>query len=59
VHLYVVKEQTEVIFNTEDILVFDVREDSSERRGAWFGKWIGAVRPSLKWETEFLGKEES
>ena len=59
VHLYVVKEQTEVIYNTEDILVFDVREDISERRGAWFGKWIGAVRPNLKWETEFLGKEES
>lgn len=59
VHLYVVKEQTEVIYNTEDILVFDVQEDTSERRSAWFGKWIGAVRPNLKWETEFLGKEES
>ena len=46
-------------YNTDDILVFDVQEDSSERRGAWFGKWIGAVRPNLKWETEFLGKEGS
>ena len=59
VHLYVIKEQTEVVYQTDDILVFDVQEDSSERRGAWFGKWIGAVRPNLKWETEFLGKEGS
>ena len=56
VHLYVVKDRSEVIYNTADILVFDVR-DLSERRGAWFGKWIGAVRPNLKWETDFLGKE--
>ena len=54
VHLYVVRNQSEVIYNTEDILVFDVR-DLSERRGAWYSKWIGAVRPHLKWETEFLG----
>lgn len=54
VHLYVVRDQSQVIYNIEDILVFDV-QDVAERRGTWFGKWIGAVRPNLKWETDFLG----
>lgn len=58
VHLYVIRSQTEVLYDTEDILIFNVR-DASERRSAWYGKWIGAVRPNLKWETEFLGKERS
>ncbi len=55
VHLYVVRNQTEVIYNTEDILVFDV-QDASHRRGAWYGKWIGAVRPNLEWQTELLAE---
>ncbi len=58
VQLCVVKDEHEIIFNIEDVLVFDV-QDTPERRGAWFGKWIGAVRPNLKWETEFLGEERS
>jgi lipopolysaccharide transport system ATP-binding protein len=52
VHLYVVKDQSVVIFGIEDILVFDV-EETSERSG-WYGKWVGAVRPSLAWQTELL-----
>ncbi len=54
VDLYVVRNQSEVIYKVEDILVFEV-QDTSERRGVWYGKWIGAVRPNLRWETEFLG----
>ncbi len=56
VHLYIVKNQTEVIYKLEDVLVFDV-EDSARERGAWFGKWQGAVRPNLPWRTEILRKE--
>src|SRR5688572_29746287 len=56
VHLYIVKNQTEVVYQLEDVLVFDV-EDSARDRGAWFGKWQGAVRPNLPWRTELLSKE--
>lgn len=54
VHLYVVKDQTQVIYDIDDILVFDV-EEASERSG-WYGKWIGAVRPNLDWQTELLSE---
>jgi lipopolysaccharide transport system ATP-binding protein len=53
VHLYVVKDQSTVIFDTDDVLVFDV-EDRFEQRAGWYGKWIGAVRPSLQWKTELI-----
>jgi lipopolysaccharide transport system ATP-binding protein len=53
VHLYVVKDQTLVIYDIDDILVFDV-EEASERASGWYGKWIGAVRPNLAWQTELL-----
>jgi len=53
VHLYVVKDQTLVIYDLDDILVFDV-EEASERRSGWYGKWVGAVRPNLEWQTEMI-----
>jgi lipopolysaccharide transport system ATP-binding protein len=53
VHLYVIQDQSRPIFDLDDILVFDV-EETSERRGGWFGKWIGAVRPNLEWQTEMI-----
>jgi len=57
VHLYVIKDQSVTIYDNDDILVFDV-EDSFEARTGWYGKWMGAVRPNLKWETEFLEEGE-
>jgi len=48
--LLVVKDQGVVIYRHDDILVFDVADDP-DRRGAWFGKWTGAIRPNLRWET--------
>ena len=32
-----------------DIDVHDI-----ERNGSWYGKWIGAVRPQLKWTLEMI-----
>ena len=52
--LLVVEDQGIVIFSMDDALVFNV-VDSVERRGDWHGKWEGAVRPDLEWETEYLG----
>lgn len=55
VNLYIIKDQVEVIYKLDDALIFDV-EDSVRGRGAWYGKWIGAVRPNLPWETELLSE---
>jgi len=55
--LLVVKDQGVVIFSLDDALVFNVL-DSVERRGDWHGKWEGAVRPDLDWQTEYLGKKD-
>lgn len=55
VHLYVVKDESVVIYDIDDILVFEV-EDASEQRSGWYGKWIGAVRPNLDWQTELLAE---
>jgi len=53
--LLVVKDQGTVVFSIEDALVFNIL-DAVERRGEWHGKWEGAVRPDLVWETEYLGE---
>jgi lipopolysaccharide transport system ATP-binding protein len=53
VMMIVVKNQAEVLFSMKDALVFDVL-DSTGRRGEWHGQWEGAVRPDLKWETQYL-----
>jgi lipopolysaccharide transport system ATP-binding protein len=51
VHLQVVEDQARTLFMLDDALVFEVA-DSDELRGAWHGKWPGAVRPLLEWTTE-------
>jgi len=53
VELLVVQDDANVIFRKEDALVFAV-QDTGQQRGAWFGDWAGAVRPILRWTTEFL-----
>ncbi len=45
IRLFFVKDRGPVIFSIEDILTFEVVDEP--RTGSWFGKWIGAVRPSL------------
>ena len=45
VTLYFVKDFATVIFKIDDILMFEVTDEP--RNGAWFGKWVGAVRPKL------------
>lgn len=53
IELLVVQDETNLVYKHNDILVFDIR-DSIEDRGAWYGKWGGAVRPHLKWKTELI-----
>lgn len=44
-----------MIYRHEDILVFNVLDDGSDR-GTYHGKWPGVVRPILDWQTELLLK---
>jgi lipopolysaccharide transport system ATP-binding protein len=53
VQLDIRRNQKELLFHSDDILVFDVL-DAVEERTAWFGKWIGAVRPPLEWRTGMI-----
>jgi lipopolysaccharide transport system ATP-binding protein len=53
VQLYVVKDQSIVLYRHDDILTFIVN-DTVERQTGWYGKWIGAVRPALTWKTELV-----
>jgi lipopolysaccharide transport system ATP-binding protein len=41
------------IHREQELLIFDV-EDVLELRGEWWGKWQGAIRPSLPWRTELV-----
>ncbi len=53
IQLDIRKNQKELVFHRDDILVFDVL-DAVEERTAWFGKWIGAVRPTFEWQTGLI-----
>jgi lipopolysaccharide transport system ATP-binding protein len=46
----------ELVYCHDDVLVFDVR-DTTEGRDAWYGKWVGAIRPVLEWQTARMDGE--
>ena len=48
----------ESAFWLDDAVTFDVLDDV-ERRGSWYGKWEGAVRPRLDWHTETITESGS
>ena len=43
-------EEGRVLFDQSGVISFKVEE--SDRRGPWHGKWLGVVRPVLKWEVK-------
>ncbi|MDP8910296.1 MAG: ABC transporter ATP-binding protein [Chloroflexota bacterium] len=53
IELLVVEDSARVVHRMDDVLVFEVR-DAAEDRAGWYGRWPGAVRPRLAWETEHL-----
>jgi homopolymeric O-antigen transport system ATP-binding protein len=57
IRLLAVKDQASVILDLQNLAVFEVHD--VERPILWFGKLIGAVRPKLKWTTEYLGDASS
>jgi lipopolysaccharide transport system ATP-binding protein len=52
VALYISKDGKTVL-KEDELLTFDVR-DAVETRHGWHGKWVGAVRPMLDWNTEII-----
>lgn len=49
VRLLIVKDTSVALIDLDNVAIFEVHD--VEREGAWYGKWIGAVRPTFKWET--------
>ena len=48
-----VKDLHHMVYFHEDVITFEIC-DSPSGRGGWFGEWIGAVRPTLQWETTLI-----
>ncbi|HWB12529.1 MAG TPA: ABC transporter ATP-binding protein [Pirellulales bacterium] len=48
--LYMVKDASVLVERFDSLLRFYVADDAAFRRG-WYGKWLGAVRPNLEWQT--------
>jgi len=55
--LVVARDIHTVIYEQDNILAFEV-QDSPERRGSYYGKVPGAVRPALLWSTELLESDK-
>ena len=53
VRLMVVEDQATAILDIEDALTFEVHDVRPEGI-QWYGKIVGAVRPTLDWQTEFV-----
>jgi lipopolysaccharide transport system ATP-binding protein len=47
VRLLIVKDTSVALIDVHNVLVFEVQD--IERRGNWYGKWVGAVRPRFDW----------
>jgi lipopolysaccharide transport system ATP-binding protein len=47
VRLLIVKDTSVALIDIYNLLTFEVQD--IERRGQWYGKWIGAVRPHFDW----------
>lgn len=58
VTLYVIKDQSSVVFVHEGILMFEVC-DTTETRSGWYGKWPGVVRPNFDWTTELVEESQA
>jgi lipopolysaccharide transport system ATP-binding protein len=56
VELKIRRNEKELVYQHDDVLVFDVL-DAPEERTAWFGKWVGAVRPPLQWRTGMIEEQ--
>lgn len=49
VRLLIIKDTSTALLDLDSVASFEVHD--TQRDGKWYGKWIGAVRPNLYWET--------
>ncbi len=50
IELAILKDQKHPVFRLKDAVTFEIQH-AVERRGAFYGRWPGAVHPHLVWET--------
>jgi lipopolysaccharide transport system ATP-binding protein len=55
VTIQAVQDTSNTLYLHPEILAFEVHD--SVRKGSWFGKWPGVVRPKLEWTSEDLGSD--
>lgn len=53
VDLYFVRDASSVVLHVPDVLTFEIHDAGHGREG-WYGKWAGAVRPTLQWHTRLV-----
>lgn len=53
VEVQFLQDKATLLYHHPELLIFDV-DDALDRRGEWWGKWPGAVRPLFPWRTELL-----
>ena len=56
VELNIRRNERQLVYRLDDVLIFDVL-DSAEERNGFFGKSIGAVRPPLAWQNALLEEQ--
>jgi lipopolysaccharide transport system ATP-binding protein len=54
VRLLIVKDTSVALLDVYDVLAFEVHD--IERRGNWYGKYIGAVRPKFDWQLKTVNQ---
>jgi lipopolysaccharide transport system ATP-binding protein len=52
VRLLIVKDTSIPLLDENNLVTFEIHD--VPRQGNWYGKWIGVVRPNLKWTAEVL-----
>jgi lipopolysaccharide transport system ATP-binding protein len=56
VELNIRRNERQIVYRLDDILVFDVLDAAEDRMGS-FGKCVGAVRPSLAWKNALVEEQ--
>ncbi|MBV8544658.1 MAG: hypothetical protein JO088_07920, partial [Acidobacteria bacterium] len=56
VELNIRRNERQLVYRLDDILIFDVLDSAGDRIGS-FGKSAGAVRPSLAWQTTLVEEQ--
>jgi lipopolysaccharide transport system ATP-binding protein len=56
VELNIRRNERQLVYRLDDVLVFDVLDVAEDRMG-FFGKQVGAVRPPLAWQTALVEEQ--